>query len=192
MIKIVILFSGIGTNLEYILKHMHGRELNVAAAITNNPEAGGIAAAKKFAVPEEILDHRRFAEREMYDRELVQLIRKYSPDLTVLAGFMRILTPVFTENIRALNLHPSLLPRHRGLHAIERSWEDEYPEGGVSVHWVSSELDGGEIVLQKSINKKGHDRDSYSQAVRSMEKELLAEAIRDVLEISQDSCDITP
>jgi len=154
MKKIVILFSGIGTNLEYILKHMHGRELNVAAAITNNPEAGGIAAAKKFAVPVEILDHRRFAELEMYDRELVQLIRKYSPDLTVLAGFMRILTPVFTENIRALNLHPSLLPRHRGLHAIERSWEDEYPEGGVSVHWVSSELDGGEIVLQKSINEK--------------------------------------
>jgi phosphoribosylglycinamide formyltransferase-1 len=128
----------------------------------------------------------------MYDRELVQLIRKYSPDLTVLAGFMRVLTPVFTENIRALNLHPSLLPRHRGLHAIERSWEDEYPEGGVSVHWVSSELDGGEIVLQKGISKKGHDRDSYSRAVRSMEKELLAEAIRNVLEISQDSCDITP
>ena len=118
MKKIVILFGGAGSNLEYILKHMHGKELEVAAAVTNNPAAGGIAIAESFGVPVEILDHRQFTERETYDRELVCLIRKYMPDLTVLAGFMRVLTPAFTDSIDAINLHPSLLP-----HLLHFSWQ---------------------------------------------------------------------
>ena len=182
MKKIVVLFSGTGSNLAYLLKHLHGKKLEVAAAITNNPEAGGIGIAKKYGVPVEIMDHRDFPNRESFDRELVRRIEKYRPDLTVLAGFMRILTPVFTEKIDAVNLHPSLLPRHRGLHAIEKSWEDDHSEGGVTVHRVSSELDGGEILLQYELEKEGFDSfEEYDEAIRRIEKEALAEAILEIL-----------
>jgi len=111
----------------------------------------------------------------------VERLKRYAPDLTVLAGFMRILTPVFTEQIRAINLHPSLLPRHKGLHAIEKSYADGYAEGGVSVHFVSAELDSGEIVLQKRIAKTGLDLESYKCKVRAIEKKALVEAIQKVL-----------
>jgi len=183
MKKITILFSGTGTNMEYILQNMHKRELEVVSAITNNPSAKGIEIAKSYNIPVEIIDHKEFDSREEFDKELVKQIEKYSPDLVVLAGFMRVLTPIFTENIRAINLHPSLLPRHKGLHAIERSYEDEYSEGGVSVHRVSSELDGGEIIVQKSISKENLSFEEYYQKIRTIEKEALAEGIRGELGI---------
>jgi len=90
---------------------------------------------------------------------------------------MRILTPYFTDNLKAINLHPSLLPRHKGLRAIERSYEDEHKDGGVSVHFVTSELDGGEIILQKSVKKQGLTFDEYYNIIRTIEKEALKEAI---------------
>ncbi|WP_292655095.1 phosphoribosylglycinamide formyltransferase [Nitratifractor sp.] len=182
MKKIVVLFSGEGSNLSYLLQQLHKKKLEIAAAITNNPEAGGIAIAREYGVPVEIVDHRDFADRDTFDRELVKRIENYSPDLTVLAGFMRILTPLFAESVRAINLHPSLLPRHRGLDAIRRSWEDEQPEGGVTVHWVSAELDGGEMILQYELEKEGFESyEEYHDAIRRIEKEALAEAICDVL-----------
>ena len=182
MKKIVVLFSGQGSNLAYILKHLHGKKLEVAATMTNNPEAEGIQVARQYGVPVEVVDHRDFADREAFDRELVKRIEAYRPDLTVLAGFMRILTPVFTESVRAINLHPSLLPRHRGLNAIEKSWKDEHPEGGVTVHWVSGELDGGEMIVQYELEKEGFESyEEYHDAIRRIEKEALAEGICDVL-----------
>ncbi len=177
MKKIVILFSGTGTNMKYILEHMHSIDIEVVAAITNNPKAKGIEIAKGHSIPLEIIDNSEFTDRESFDRKLVSTIDSYSPDLTVLAGFMRILTPIFTENIKAINLHPSLLPRHRGLQAIEKSYEDEYPEGGVTVHWVTSELDAGEPIVQKSISKSGLSFEEYYQKIRTIEKEALSEAI---------------
>jgi len=94
---------------------------------------------------------------------------------------MRILTPVFTDRIRAINLHPSLLPKHKGLHAIERSYADASPAGGVSVHWVSSELDGGELIRQREIAKEGLSLEHYDKTVRRIEKEVLAEGIEEAL-----------
>ncbi len=182
MKRIVVLFSGAGSNLEYLLRNLHGKRVEVVAAITNNPEAGGIAIAERYGVPVEILNHRDYPDRESFDRELVRRVEAYGPDLTVLAGFMRILTPKFTEKVSAINLHPSLLPRHRGLRAIEKSWEDEHPEGGVTVHWVSSELDGGEVILQYELEKKGFESfQEYDEAIRRIEKEALSEAICDIL-----------
>ncbi|WP_457608122.1 phosphoribosylglycinamide formyltransferase [Nitratifractor sp.] len=185
MKKIVVLFSGAGSNLAYLLKHLHGKELELAAAMTNNPEAGGIAHARAYSVPVEVIDHREYSDREVFDVELVRRIEAYAPDLTVLAGFMRILSPVFTKRIKAINLHPSLLPRHRGLHAIEKSWEDEHPEGGVTVHWVDEELDAGEPILQYELEKEGFESfEEYDEAILRIEKEALAEGIRSVLGIS--------
>ncbi len=188
MKKIAILFSGTGTNFAYIAKHLHGRSLKIAVALTNNPNAGGIAIAKQYGIPLEIIDAKAFETREAFDTQVVATLRQYDPVLTVLAGFMRILTPVFTEQIRAINLHPSLLPRHKGLHAIERSFADEHAEGGVSVHWVTSELDGGEIILQKRVAKVGLDLEGYRAKVRQIEKEALATAILKVLGL--EGCDV--
>jgi phosphoribosylglycinamide formyltransferase-1 len=181
MKKIVVLFSQTGSNFEYLAKHLHKKEAEIVLAITNNPNAKGIEVAKKYNIPLKIIDNKNYPNRESFDAKLVETILKLNPDLTILAGFMRILTPTFTENIKAINLHPSLLPRHKGLHAIERSYEDEFDKGGVSVHYVTSELDGGEIILQKAINKKNLSFEEYYQKIRSIEKEALLEATLKVL-----------
>ena len=183
MKKIVVLFSGAGSNLAYLIEHLHKKKVEIAAAITNNEHAGGIAYAKAAKIPLHIIRQSDFENREAFDKALVETIAPYRPDLVVLAGFMRILTPVFTSRVEAINLHPSLLPRHKGLHAIERSFNDEHDEGGVSVHRVNDELDGGEIILQKAILKEGHDLQSYTDAIKALEKEALSEAILRVLEI---------
>ncbi len=179
--KIAILFSGKGSNFAHIVKYLHKRELEVVVALTNNPHAEGIAIAKENNIALEIIDPKEYASREAFDEVVVEKLSLYAPDLTVLAGFMRILTPLFTENIKAVNLHPSLLPRHKGLKAIEKSYEDNFETGGVSIHYVSSELDGGEIVLQKEISKKGLSFEAYDQKIRTLEKETLVEAIVKIL-----------
>jgi phosphoribosylglycinamide formyltransferase-1 len=181
MKKIAVLFSGKGTNFAHIVNTLHLNGVEVSVALTNNPCAEGIEIARKAGISLEIVDSNRYESREDFDTAVVEKLKIYQPDLTVLAGFMRILTPVFTEQIRAINLHPSLLPRHKGLHAIEKSFEDEHAEGGVSVHWVTSELDGGEIIVQKPILKKGLNFETYHDTVRKVEKEALVEAIMHVL-----------
>jgi len=179
--RVAVLFSGTGTNLAYILEHLHAKELEVVVAVTNRPNAGGIAFANEYNIPVEIIDSTMFKKREDFDAELVHVLHYYKPDLTVLAGFMRILTPLFTEKIKAINLHPSLLPLHKGMMAIERSYEDENEEGGVSVHWVTSELDGGEIILQKVVQKESKDFDTYEKEIKIIEKVALSEGILAVL-----------
>ena len=181
MKKIVVLFSGTGSNFSHIVKRLHNRDVKVVMALTNNPDAKGIEVAKKANIPLEIVDHREFESRESFDAEVVQRIHRYAPDLTVLAGFMRILTPLFTEHVKSVNLHPSLLPRHKGLHAIEKSYHDSDAYGGVSVHWVTSELDGGDSIVQKRLLKEGLSFEQYDTTIRQIEKEALVEAIRKVL-----------
>jgi len=181
MNKIAVLFSGKGTNFAHIVKTLHKQECEVVFALTNNPKAEGIAIAQEYAIPYGVVEPKNFDSREAYDAVVVETLKRYNPDLTVLAGFMRILTPVFTEHIKAINLHPSLLPRHKGLNAIEKSYEDTYDEGGVSVHYVSSELDGGEVILQKRVAKKGLNLKAYTVKIKEIEKKALNEAITMVL-----------
>jgi phosphoribosylglycinamide formyltransferase-1 len=179
--KIAVLFSGKGSNFAHIVKSLHTEKIEVVVALTNNPNAEGIAIAKTHAIPLEIIDPGRYPNREAFDAVVVERLKRYTPDLTVLAGFMRILTPVFTDSVKSINLHPSLLPRHKGLNAIEKSYKDEYPTGGVSVHCVTSELDGGEILLQKEVSKEGLSFEEYDKKIRSVEKETLIEAIHKAL-----------
>jgi phosphoribosylglycinamide formyltransferase-1 len=182
MKKIAVLFSGQGTNFDYLARHLPAYGIDIAVALTNNPEAGGIEVAKRHGIALEIVPSKDFKSREAFDAEVVRRLERYEVDLVVLAGFMRILTPVFTRTMRAINLHPSLLPRHKGLHAIERSYEDAYDEGGVSVHRVNEELDGGEIIVQKRIDKRGLRFEDYEAKVRRIEKEALLEGVLKELE----------
>ena len=183
VVKLVILFSGEGSNFENIIKQLHKKEIEgkiyeVVAAICNKKEAKGIKRAKKYGIDTILLEHKSFNSREEFDKKLVSLINSYKADLTVLAGFMRILTPIFTDNIRAINLHPSLLPLFKGANAIEESFFSEMKVGGVSVHFVSSELDGGKIILQKCFQKEEDDTlESFTKKIKELEFELLPKAI---------------
>lgn len=182
MKKIVALFSGEGTNLANLIEKIHLKHGAIVCAITNNPEAGGITKARTAHIPVEILDHRDFQSREAYDAALVELIGEYNPDLVVLCGFMRILTPVFTSQVRSINLHPSLLPAFKGARAIERSFESDESVCGVSVHWVTDELDGGEIILQKSFTKNSSDTlEEFSAKIREIEHEILPLSVIKIL-----------
>lgn len=182
MKKIVALFSGEGTNLANLIEKIHLKHGVIVCAITNNPQAGGIAKARAAHIPVEILDHRDFQSREAYDATLVELISEYNPDLVVLCGFMRILTPVFTSQVRSINLHPSLLPAFKGTNAIKRSFESEEKVCGVSVHWVTDELDGGEIILQKSFTKNSLDTlEEFSAKIRAIEHEILPLSVIKIL-----------
>lgn len=182
MKKIVALFSGEGTNLANLIEKIHQQHGLIVCAITNNPNAGGIAKAKTANIPVGICNHTLFDSRESYDTALVEMIQKYNPDLVVLCGFMRILTPIFTTKIKAINLHPSLLPAFKGARAIERSFESAETICGVSVHWVSDELDGGAIILQKSFTKNPADTlEEFSAKIREIEHEILPLSVIQIL-----------
>ena len=182
MKRIVILFSGNGTNLENIIQKLHQKELLVAAAITNNPKAKGIERAKKYNIPLEILDHRNFESREAFDQALVEHIQKYSPHLVVLAGFMRILTPVFTSQIHnTINIHPSLLPLFKGAKAIERSFASDMRVAGVTVHWVSEELDGGKIIDQACFHRENERLEEFEAKLHKLEYELYPKVIQNLV-----------
>ena len=185
--KIAILFSGSGTNLENLLKKLHNKEFNgfkieVAVTICNNPNAMGIMRSKKYGIEPIIINHKDFANREDFDKELVAVIKKSEAELTVLAGFMRFLTPVFISNIKAINLHPSLLPLFKGGHAIEESFKSDMKVGGITVHYVDEELDGGAIIAQRCFQKKDiMSLDDYEKKIHDLEYELLPSVVIDLL-----------
>ena len=180
--KIIILFSGEGSNLLNIIQTLHLKEVEVTAVITNRPNAGGITKAKAHQVPVKVIDHTNFESRESFDAKLLETIESYRPDLVVMAGFMRILTPIVTDNIKAINVHPSLLPLFKGGNAIVKSFESIETDGGISVHWVSSELDGGEVIAQKAFNKvEGETLESFTQKIRNLEYKLLPKTIVQIL-----------
>jgi len=182
MKKIVILFSGTGFNAQNIVQKLHNSECEVVCGITNKKDAGGIKKLQALGIKTQILEHTNFDSRESFDTALVKLIDSYKPDLVVLSGFMRILSNVFTDNIKAINLHPSLLPKFKGSRAIERSFEDNDKECGVSVHHVSSELDGGEIILQKSFTKADNETlESFEKKIKALEYEIFPQAIVKIL-----------
>jgi phosphoribosylglycinamide formyltransferase-1 len=154
----------------------------VACGITNKKDAQGIEKLNALGVKTQIVEHVDFNSREEFDAELVKIIESHQPDLVVLSGFMRILSEVFTQRIKAINIHPSLLPKFKGARAIEQSFESLDNECGVTVHWVNGELDGGEIILQKGFLKDKSDTlESFSAKIKQIEYEIMPEAILKVL-----------
>ena len=184
--KIAVLFSGSGSNLQSILDKLHGKifddiKIEVVLTLTNKPNAYGIQRAEKFGLTSVIIDNKNFVSREEFDKKVVEEIKKSGAELTVLAGFMRILTPFFCDNIRAINLHPSILPLFKGAHAIDESFDSDMQVGGVSVHWVSAELDGGKIIAQKTFQRENKTRDEWEAKIHEIEHELLPKTIIQIL-----------
>jgi phosphoribosylglycinamide formyltransferase-1 len=187
-LNIVVLFSGEGSNLENLIEQFHntrfGEKVTKIVPITNRPDAGGIRRAEKYGVETLVIDHKRYKSRESFDADLVKAIKKLDPSLVVMAGFMRILTPVFTENIEAINLHPSLLPLFKGAHAIEESFSSGMKVGGVTVHRVTPELDSGEILDQTCVKiEPGETLETFTKKIHQTEYRLLPEVIRRLLNL---------
>ena len=182
MKSIVALFSGEGTNLLNLIQKIHLKEIQIVGAITNNPNSPAIEKVREANIPVIVLDHKHYSSRELYDAELVKLINTFSPDLVVLCGFMRILTSIFTHSIQAINLHPSLLPLFKGANAIETSFYSTQPNGGISIHWVSEELDGGDIISQASFVKESNETlETFTTKIHELEYEFLPKTIIEIL-----------
>lgn len=154
-LRVVVLISGSGTNLQALIDRQASGDLPVTlvAVISNRPQAKGLERARAAGIETQVLDHTRFDSRTAFDAELQHTIDAYRPDLVVLAGFMRILTPEFADHYagRMLNIHPSLLPKYQGLHTHERVLTAGEREHGVTVHFVTSKLDGGPAIMQAKV-----------------------------------------
>lgn len=186
MKNIVILFSGEGSNLLNLIERLHMKQCIISAAITNRSDAAGIKKAQQHGISVDIINHADFTTREAFDSELVRQINNYAPDLVVMAGFMRILTPVFTNKIKSINLHPSLLPLFKGAKAIERSFLSNEKYGGVSIHWVTQELDSGALITQQSFKKsKDETLESFTEKIHAIEHNLLPKTIIELLNESE-------
>ncbi|MDC9590675.1 phosphoribosylglycinamide formyltransferase [Xenorhabdus sp. XENO-10] len=155
MKKIVVLVSGNGSNLQSIIDACQQNRINgrIAAVFSNNADAYGLQRAEQTDIPAHFINPKVYADRTSYDIALFKAIDQYDPDLVVLAGYMRILSPGFVQHYygRLLNIHPSLLPKYPGLHTHRKAIENGDKEHGTSIHFVTEELDGGPIILQAKV-----------------------------------------
>ena len=153
--RIVVLISGSGTNLQAIIDACELADYpgSVVGVVSNKSDAYGLTRAKDADIETVTLSHKDFESRESYDQALVSKIDQFSPDVIVLAGFMRILTPAFVQHYQGklLNIHPSLLPKYQGLNTHQRAIDAGDTDHGVSVHFVTEELDGGPVILQAKV-----------------------------------------
>jgi len=168
----VVLISGSGSNLQSLIDNSKNIDLEISCVISNNPDAYGLERAKKANIETKILDHSEFSSRESYDDSLKEIIEKFNPEVIILAGFMRILTTNFVNHFlgKVLNIHPSLLPKYPGLHTHQRVIDAGDKVHGVTVHFVTPELDGGPIIAQKEIEVYSDD-DADSLAKRLLIEE---------------------
>ncbi len=180
MKNIVILISGRGSNMQAIVEaQLPGAR--IAAVIANRPDAAGLAWAAERGIATAALDHKAFASREDFDAALAAQIDAFAPDLVVLAGFMRILTPGFTQHYagRMFNIHPSLLPAFPGLHTHQRALDAGCRLAGATVHFVTAELDHGPMVAQGVVAVADDDTaDSLAAKVLRVEHQIYPQAVR--------------
>ena len=152
----------------------------ISLVVSNRPGAGGLNIAQDAGIETALIDHQRYATREAFDQDLAGAISSAQPDLVVLAGFMRILTPDFVARFseRLMNIHPSLLPLYPGLHTHQRALDNADSHAGATVHYVTGELDGGPPVLQSRVPiHAGDDADSLAERVLQVEHRIYPMAV---------------
>jgi len=187
MKNIVILISGRGSNMEAIVKACAAEAwpARIAAVVSNRPDAAGLAFAKAHGIATAVVDHKAFAERTDFDSALAAEVQAYQPDLIVLAGFMRILSSEFVRRFEGciVNVHPSLLPSFTGLHTHRRAIAAGCKLAGVTVHFVTAELDHGPIIAQAIVPVLPDDTEAtLSVRVLAREHVLYPRAVRWIVE----------
>ena len=181
-VKIVVLISGDGSNLQAIIDNINNGAINgqIVAVISNIENVKGLQRAADNNIPAIAVPHKDFSERSEFDQKLQNTIDEYQPDLLVLAGFMRILSEDFVKHFKGkmLNIHPSLLPKYPGLHTHQRALDAKDKEHGTTIHFVTEELDGGPIVLQRSFPIEASDTaETLNAKVQSLEHAMYSEVI---------------
>ncbi|MCB1762323.1 MAG: phosphoribosylglycinamide formyltransferase [Gammaproteobacteria bacterium] len=185
-LPLVVLISGSGSNLQALIDQVAaGLPAEIRAVVSNRPGVRGLERAQAAGITTRVLDHQAFPDRESYDIALATVLENFQPQLVVLAGFMRILSPAFVQRFRGrmLNIHPSLLPKFRGLHTHQRVLDAGEREHGASVHYVTEELDGGPLILQASVPiEPGDDAEQLAAKVLAKEHIIYPKVIRWVAE----------
>lgn len=180
-ISAAVLISGGGTNLQaFIDETVSGElDLDLKVVLSNRPDAAGLERARKANIKVECVEHRDFREREQFDAKLVSVLNKYAPDMIILAGFMRILSPVFIDRFagKILNIHPSLLPKYPGLNTHQRAIEAGESWHGSTVHFATAELDGGPRIIQGRVPVLRDDTaESLALRVLKVEHQIYTQA----------------
>jgi phosphoribosylglycinamide formyltransferase-1 len=180
--RIVVLLSGRGSNFQSLLNASLTGELSgsIDLVISNRPQAGGLAIANNANIDTALIDHQAYATRDAFDADLAGVIDSVSPDLIVLAGFMRILTQGFVSQFagRLLNIHPSLLPLYPGLNTHQRALDNGDTHAGATVHYVTGELDGGPSVIQAKVPiESGDTKDRLAARILRVEHQIYPRAV---------------
>ncbi|MDR2214269.1 MAG: phosphoribosylglycinamide formyltransferase [Nevskiaceae bacterium] len=191
-LKLAVLISGRGSNMVAIAQACAQQQINarIVCVISDQPDAAGLEKAREMGLPTRIVNLQDFRtpqgiDRAAFDAELARVIDEAEPDLVVLAGFMRILSPPFVRRYegRLLNIHPSLLPAYKGLHTHQRVLDAGEREHGASVHFVTAELDGGPVVMQGRVPVlPGDDAQALAARVNEMEWKLYPSVIGRIAE----------
>ena len=182
-----VLISGRGSNLKAIIDAIAQQRLDasIAIVISNRADAPGLDHARQAGIDTLVIGHKEFTTREDYDRALVKALNDRQVALVCLAGFMRLLTPVFIDAFpdRILNIHPSLLPKYAGLHPQQQALDDGATVSGATVHFVNADLDAGPIVLQETVPvRAGDTAETLAARILAVEHQLYPRAIQHVLD----------
>ena len=185
MKKLIVLISGSGSNLEAISKACSEGIINgvIASVISNNPNAYGLERAKKNNLSYKVINHKQFESREKFDEELSSYISSIEPDLIILAGFMRILGKKISDKYfgKIINIHPSLLPKYPGLDTHEQVLKNNDSFHGISIHYVSSELDAGPLIAQGKFQIKNNlSEDELKEKIHKIEHILYPKIIKEI------------
>lgn len=181
--SLVVLVSGSGSNLQAIIDAIKNNQLHakISAVISNRADARGLERAARENIAHYVIDHKQYPSRELFDRAMIKIIDPLNPDLVILAGFMRILSNDFIEHYahRLMNIHPSLLPKYKGLNTHRQALENKDASHGASVHYVSHELDSGPLVIQAEVPVKETDTvATLAERVLSVEHKIYPLAIK--------------
>ena len=181
--NVAVLISGNGSNLQAIIDKFQKDELvNVSCVVSNKKDAYGLVRAEKAKIDHYFIDNKNFSSREEFEQAVINILDKYEPDLVVLAGFMRILSELFVNKYqnKLINIHPSLLPKYKGLDTHRKVLENQDDYHGVTVHFVDNTLDGGPILAQTRTPVETQDIKELEEKIHELEHKIYPEVIKDI------------
>tara|TARA_B100001996_G_C18546487_1_gene549094 strand:+ start:322 stop:927 length:606 start_codon:yes stop_codon:yes gene_type:complete len=184
--KVAVLISGNGSNLQSLIDKFNKRDsfIDISCVISNKKGAFGLERAAKADIDNFFVDHTEYLTREEFDKELIKILTRYSPDLVVLAGFMRILSEVFVDKYigKLINIHPSLLPKYPGLDTHKKVIENKESHHGVTIHYVDKTLDGGPICAQSQMEVKTSDIKILKDQIHQIEHTMYPLVVKQIAE----------
>jgi phosphoribosylglycinamide formyltransferase 1 len=189
--RVVILISGAGSNMQAIVAALAEIQCVATAVISNRPDSTGVVWAAQKGIETQVIDHKAFASRDLFDDALLQVVRAFQPDWVLLAGFMRVLRRDFVDVFsgKLINIHPSLLPAFTGLNTHQRALDAGVALHGATVHWVSNELDAGAPIIQGALRViVGQAKERLQERVKVIEHQIYRQAVLGLISRNLEPC----